>query len=177
MHFPLENEPLGLVEEAQRRREQYARYIERRVEEALERPATLQEIERQVKERVAAEINRRASERLARELRQIWRYDVPQGPKVGEIARAVARAAGVTIAELVGPRRHSGLVEARHVAVLLVSELRPELSLPAIARVFAGLDHKGIAEARKRARRRLADPASDSARWHAQAGAALAGAR
>jgi chromosomal replication initiation ATPase DnaA len=180
MHLSPENEPLGLVEEAQRRREHYARYIERRVEEALERPATAEEIERQVErrvhERIAAEINRRANERLAKELWQIWRYDVPQGPPIGEILRAVARAAGVTAAELAGPRRHSGLVEARHVAVLLVCELRPDLSLPAIARAFAGLDLEGIVEARKRARRRLADPASDSARWHAAAEAALQGA-
>jgi hypothetical protein len=59
MHFLPENDPLGLVEEAQRRREHYARYIERRVGEALERPATEQEIERQVerrvRERIAAE--------------------------------------------------------------------------------------------------------------------------
>jgi len=177
MHLSPENEPLGLVEEAQRRRERYARYIERQVEEALERPLTAQEIERQVerrvRERIAAEINRRANERLARELWQIWRYDVRQGPPIGEILRAVARAAKVTAVELAGPRRHSGLVEARHVAVLLVCELRPDLSLAAIARVFAGLDREGIAEARKRARRRLADPASDSARWHADAQTAL----
>ena len=159
MHLSPENDPLGLVEEAQRRREHYARYIERRVQE-----------------RIAAEINRRANERLTKELRQVWRYDVPQGPSVGEILQAVARAAKVTAAELAGPRRHSGLVEARQVAVLLVCELRPDLSLAAIARVFAGLDHQGIAEARKRARRRLADPASDQARWHAEAEAALQGA-
>ena len=181
MHFSPENDPLGLVKEAQRRREHYARYIERRVEAALERPATEQEIERQVErrvqERIAAEINRRANERLARELWQIWRYDVPQGPPMGEILRAVARAAKVTAAELAGPRRHSGLVEARHVAVLLVSELRPDLSVPAIARVFAGLDAKGIADARKRAGRRLADPVSASARWHGEARAALQGGR
>jgi chromosomal replication initiation ATPase DnaA len=180
MHFSPENDPLGLVEEAQRRRQHYARYIERRVEAALERPATEQEIEqaveRRVQERIAAEINRRANERLARELWQIWRYDVPHEPPIGEILRAVARAAKVTAAELAGPRRHSGLVEARHVAVLLVCELRPDLSLTAIARVFAGLDHNGIAEARKRARRRLADPASDQARWHAEARAQLQGA-
>jgi Bacterial dnaA protein helix-turn-helix len=177
MHFSPENDSLGLVEEAQRRRQHYARYIERRVEEALERPATEQEIElqveRRVQERIAAEINRRANERLARELWQIWRYDVPQGPPIGEILRAVARAARVTAAELTGPRRHSGLVEARHVAVLLVCELRPDLSLTAIARIFAGLDHRGISEARKRARRRLADPASAQSRWHAEARAAL----
>jgi hypothetical protein len=180
MHFSPENDPLGLVEEARRRRQHYARYIERRVEAALERPATEQEIEqaveRRVQERIAAEINRRANERLARELWQIWRYDVPQGPPIGEILRAVARAAGVTAVELAGPRRHSGLVEARQVAVLLVCELRPDLSLTAIARVFAGLDHNGIAEARRRARRRLADPASDQARWHAEARAQLQGA-
>jgi hypothetical protein len=179
MHFSPENDPLGLVEEAQRRREHYARYIDRRIEEVFEHPATEQEIEReverQVQERIAAEINRRANERLAKELRQIWRYDVPQGPPVGEILRAVARAAKVTAAELVGPRRHSGLVEARHVAVLLVSELRPDLSVPAIARVFTGLDPKGIADARKRARRRLSDPTSDSARWHAEAQASFQG--
>jgi chromosomal replication initiation ATPase DnaA len=180
MHLSPEKDPLGLVEEAQRRREHYARYIERRVEQALERPATAEEIEqaveRRVQERIAAEINRRANERLTKELRQVWRYDVPQGPSVGEILRAVARSAKVTAAELAGPRRHSGLVEARQVAVLLVCELRPDLSLPAIGRVFAGLDHNGIAEARKRARRRLADPFSDQARWHAEAEAALQGA-
>jgi chromosomal replication initiation ATPase DnaA len=180
MHFLPENDPLGLVEEAQRRREHYARYIERRVEEAVERPATEQEIEREVErrvqERIAAEINRRANERLAKELWQMWRHDVPKGPPIAEILRAVARAAGVTAIELAGPRRHSGLIEARHVAVLLVCELRPDLSLAAVARVFASLDAEGIAEARKRARRRLTDPASDSARWHADAWAAMQGA-
>src|SRR5215470_14780040 len=100
MHLSPDNDPLGLVKEAQRRRAHYARYIERRVEEALERPPTAQEIEREVerrvRERIAAEINRRANEQLAKELWQMWRYDVPQGPPIGEILRAVARAARLT---------------------------------------------------------------------------------
>ncbi len=172
MHFSPETEPLGIVEEARRRREQYARYIERRVQQAMESAPTEREIERRVEARIAAEINRRADERLARELRQIWRYDVPQGPSVGQILQAVARVADVTTGDLVAPRRQ-GALEARDLAVLLVSELRPDLSPPAIMRVFAGRDRKAIGQARRRARDRLADPSSCSARWHAEARASL----
>ena len=73
----LGNEPLGIVEEAQRRREQYARYIERRVEAELRRPPTRREIERrvaeQVRQRVDIEVRRLAARRAAARLKEVER--------------------------------------------------------------------------------------------------------
>src|SRR5690349_7081552 len=131
MHFSSGNEPLGLVEEARRRREIYARYIEQRVATAVESPPTEADIERQVaalvEERVAAEVNRRVAGRTAARLRELEQLALRQGPAVGVILDAVAKVTGFTVGNLTGPRRESDLVIARQVAILLVSELRPDL--------------------------------------------------
>jgi chromosomal replication initiation ATPase DnaA len=177
MHTSTDNQPLGIVEEARRRREQYARYIERRVVVTLESPATMRRIEQLVSQRVEAEVARLVAERAERRLAEVERVVVPKGPPLGEILAAVAGAAQVTVGELLGPRRARELAWPRQLAILLTSELRPDLSTPDIGRAFVGRDHTTILHARKAACGRIADPASHSARLYRAARAELAPSR
>jgi chromosomal replication initiation ATPase DnaA len=171
----LGNERLGIVEEGVRRREAYARYIEKRVAAVLKSPVTKRQIEAEVAERVRREVRRRVAERAARRLAEL-RLTLPgEGPLIGDILKAVARATATaaSVAELVAPRPTAALAPARDVAILLLGELRPELLTAQIARVCGGCDEAAILEARARAAERIADPASDSARWYAEARALL----
>src|SRR5258707_2577872 len=112
----LGNERLGIVEEAVRRREVYARYIEKRVVAVLKSPATRRQIEAEVAERVRREVRRRVAERAARRLAEL-RLRLPgEGPPIGDILKAVARATAraASVAELVS--QAGGLVAGRQVA-------------------------------------------------------------
>ncbi len=172
----LGNEPLGIVEEAQRRREQFARYIERRVEAELRRPPTRREIERrvaeQVRQRVDIEVRRLVARRAAARLKEVERL-MPQGPPVGDILRAVAAASGIAVDTLVRPRCHAYPCAASEIAILLMSELRPDLSPENISRIFGNRDHDFIAGARERGCELVRDPRSESARWYETACTAL----
>jgi hypothetical protein len=53
-----------------------------------------------------------------------------------DIIKDVAHKHGVTVAEIRGQRRDRHLVAARHEAMKLAYEQRPDMSLPAIAKVF-----------------------------------------
>jgi chromosomal replication initiation ATPase DnaA len=165
----LGNEPLGIVEEAQRRREQYARYIERRVDAELRRPPTRREIERRVAERVRhqieVEVRRLVARRLAARLKEVER-SMPKGPPIGDVLQAVAAAAGIAMDKLVGLRRQAHPCPASEVAILLMGEFRPDLSLENLSRIFGNRDHEFIVAARERARELLRDPTSECARWY-----------
>ncbi len=173
MHFIAENEPLGIVEEARRRREQYKRYIDRRVAAAVARPSTQRQIEAEVAERVHRQVARLVAERAARQIEDVRRNLPSLGPPIVDILTAVARAASVSVGELVGPRHACEIAWPRHVAVLLMSELRPDLSALQIGRALGGRDDSSVLLARASATERIADSRSDEARWYAQARALL----
>ena len=157
----LGNERLGITEEGVRRREVYARYIERRVATVLKSRLTERQIEAEVAERVRREVRRRVAERAARRIGEL-RLTLPaEGPQIGDILRAVVRATATaaSTAELVAPRPMAALAPARDVAILLVGELRPELLVAQIARVF-GCDEAAIVTARAAAAGRITDRAS-----------------
>src|SRR5882672_6797088 len=103
MHFIAENEPLGIVEEARRRREQYKRYIDRRVAAAVARPSTQRQIEAEVAERVHRQVARLVAERAARQIEDVQRNLPSLGPPIVDILTAVARAASVSVGALVWP--------------------------------------------------------------------------
>jgi len=75
---------------------------------------------------------------------------MPEPPPVLAIQRAVADHHGYTLADLTGPRRQQKLADARHLAMWLVRELHPRLSLPQIARVFGYRHHTTIMHACRR---------------------------
>src|SRR5205823_12163638 len=90
MHISPDNQPLGIVEEARRRREQYARYIGERAAVLLENPATQRRIQQLVDQRIEAEVTRLVAERAKRRLAEVERVVMPKGPPLGEIMSAVA---------------------------------------------------------------------------------------
>ena len=60
------------------------------------------------------------------------------------ILTAVADTYGLTVDELIGPRRARPLVTARHVAMFLMRDLLPDYSYPMIARVFGDRNHTTV---------------------------------
>lgn len=174
MQRPLGNEKLGIVEDARRRREHYRHYVDRRVAAAVDSEPTRHEIERLVGQRVTAEIGRLVRERAEARLRDaVDRLVVSEGPPAPDILKAVAAASGFTLEQMIGPRRGARLARARHVAVLLLSDLRPDLTMTAIGRLMGNRDHTSILHARNQARRRIANPADVSGRWYAESKARL----
>ena len=65
---------------------------------------------------------------------------------VREIIAHVAALHCLKAGDLVGPRRMKHIIEARHEAIRIVADLRPDLSLPQIGRVF-NKDHTTILHA------------------------------
>ena len=60
----------------------------------------------------------------------------PLAPTVPQIIAAVAAHTGHTSTALTGKTRHAPVVRARHLAMWLARQLRPEMSLPTIGRAF-----------------------------------------
>jgi len=73
-----------------------------------------------------------------------------------DVIRAVARDYGVSVADMLGPRRTARLVEPRHVAIWLARDLL-ELSFPALARAFRR-DASTVQHAVRRANELLGNP-------------------
>ena len=171
MHISADNQPLGIVEDARRRREQYARYIAKRAAVLIESPATQLRIEELVNQRIEAEVTRLVAERARLRLVEVERVVKPGGPLLGDIMAAVASVARVTVGELIGPRRAREVAWPRQIAVLLASELRPDLGAVDIGHAFGARDHTTMLHARRVARARIADAASNCARiyWRAKA--------
>ena len=64
-----------------------------------------------------------------------------------DIIREVATEHGLRVCDVIGPRRMKRLVSARFKAIYRVANERPDLSLPAIAKIFGNRDHTSILHA------------------------------
>lgn len=89
------------------------------------------------------------------ELTRIEKMENIQPPRVGEILEAVAEAAGVTVAQIVGISRARKYAWPRQVAMALVAELRPDLSTVKIGFLFGKRDHTTVIHGRDTARDRI----------------------
>ncbi len=69
--------------------------------------------------------------------------DTPSTTSIDQIQSAVAEYFGVTIAELMGRRRHRAIAHPRHVAMYLCRKLTKH-SYPDIGRAFGGRDHSTV---------------------------------
>lgn len=65
-------------------------------------------------------------------------------PVADIVAEVLADYPGVTWKEICGIRRIRTLIEPRHKCMYEVSRQRPDLSMPAIGRIFGGRDHTTI---------------------------------
>lgn len=70
---------------------------------------------------------------------------------VREIIAACAHAWGVSVDLIVSPRRAGRLIVPRHAAMYLAVRMRPDLSLPAIARLFKRSHHTTVIYAFRKA--------------------------
>lgn len=144
------NDEFGILTENQRKRQTYARFIDRKPEYYLPDPVrspravTEREIDRRVKEEVEAIIQKRVQERVA----EIERLRLPTGVPVGEILVLVSDVTGCPVPDLVGPRRARNCAWPRFLAVHLLVIMRPDLSLPAIGHALGGRDHTTVMHSR-----------------------------
>lgn len=150
----MSNEPLGIVEEGQRRRAVFDRYINRRLSTVMGTSSFRATVEKIVDARLKAEVDALIRSRMDRQRRELETLD-PDSPHVPirTIIEAVCDATGRTLNEILSPRRSRNLAWPRHVAMWLVRELRPDLSLPAIGRAFQR-DHTSIMHGTAQVRRR-----------------------
>lgn len=66
------------------------------------------------------------------------------------IVKVVAESAGVEVEEMLGPRKNKSLARPRHIAAVLLTEARPDMTLPQIAQILRYGDHTTILYAIKR---------------------------
>lgn len=66
------------------------------------------------------------------------------------ILTTVARAHGLSVAEIRGPRRSRPILNARVHAIHMLITMRPDLSLVFIGKVLGGRDHSTIINARRK---------------------------
>lgn len=92
---------------------------------------------------------------------------------VGKIMRAVSKAAGIDLNQLRGPWRDRRFSWPRQVAMLMLYELRPDLSSGQIAFLLGDLDHTSVLHGVKRARERVHFGPSRSQVWYCAAKLAL----
>lgn len=136
-------ERTGIVESSIERRVAYARKVERMFS-AGEVRAIVDAVEAGVAARIKAEVDaimRRQSDRIEKELGVL---DRPAGPEIKIILAAVTAATGLGLIGLQGPARHRNAAWPRMLGYWLVRNLRPDLSLPAIGRVFGYRDHSTV---------------------------------
>ncbi|KPF74552.1 hypothetical protein IP68_12345 [Blastomonas sp. AAP25] len=60
------------------------------------------------------------------------------------IIEIVSHHTGVSVDAMKSPRRHTPLVNARHMATMLIRQYRPDLSYPQIGQMLGGRDHSTI---------------------------------
>lgn len=79
-----------------------------------------------------------------------------------DILRAVAKHYGLTVANIVGPRRYGEMTFARWIAVYLIRHFHPRKSTPEIGRMF-NRDHTSIISGMKRLKKLMAYDATIAA--------------
>jgi len=78
-----------------------------------------------------------------------WFVVLPSGqghPQVRDIQKAVCKHYGVTLSDMLSPRRTANIVKPRQVAMFLCKEFTPR-TLPELGRRFGGRDHTTVLHA------------------------------
>ena len=143
----------GIVTERKRQREVFAKFIKPAVEDYLASPTAQARITREVNARVRREVDAIVAQRARERLEQVKATLTSSGPPIAEILALVSAVTGVSVPDIVGPRRQRRLAQPRFFAVHMMLEMRPDLSTPAIGRVLGGRDHTSVLHARNVFRR------------------------
>jgi chromosomal replication initiation ATPase DnaA len=151
---PRDPDELGIVTEALRRTQHFGRhaFLARRLPGDGAR-ATELKIRRRQDEILAEEIEREAQKRATAVLAEIDGLEVPKLP-LKLLMRLAVEITGLPSGEMLGPCRSAPVAVARHFAWWLVRNSRPDLSLPALGRIFHR-DHTSIIHGLKRVRRQI----------------------
>lgn len=132
---------LGVVDDIQERNRKYAHIISKQVARQMGSPEVREKIKKTVDEMLLAEVNRVAARIAAKAIKDSAANLPPSGPTVKDILWAVCEASGLSMSDLLGPWRPRKFARARQMGYALMRSLRPDLSFPAIGRVFGGKDH------------------------------------
>lgn len=136
------NERLGIVEEAQRRREVYGRFIGRRVAQYVAKVDVAAMVKKEVSDRVKREVDRIMAEtKVAREA-EIEKLQA-RAAFIEDVVKEAAAITGYSVGELISPWRPRSLARARQFAYWLMKKRLPHLSLPQIGRAFLR-DHTSV---------------------------------
>ena len=106
--------------------------------------------ERMAHEKAKAEADKEAVRKLVSQYRVI--EVKPQVRPAKSIIRDIAEAHGYTLNDILGVRRNKQLVTVRHMCIRAVADAKPEMSLPAIGRIFQR-DHSSIIHALSKTRK------------------------
>lgn len=139
------------------------RVMAKRKEEARQTALANEAAEREARRLAEEQLReaRRAAAQAAREERAVEEYrviDLSKGSgkmPARTIIEHVSVAAGIPYAEIVGASRHRPIARARMTAMYEVRKLRPDLSLPQIAKIFRR-DHTTVLYAIRRAEAEIA---------------------
>lgn len=119
-------------------------------QEAAARRLEAETARRQAVEAAAASAARKAAAKAAAEARAAKRAARPPLHALVAIIHATARKHGHRVEDLLGRSRWQPIASARDEALHLVTQARPDLSLPALGRLFGGRDHTTILYALRR---------------------------
>lgn len=138
------NERTGIVEEGLRRAAVYGRFVDRRVRRVMSEDHIRMMLGDIIDKRIRVEIEAITARRLEKLEREMAALDPNPGLPLVEILTPIIGVTGHSIAEIMGPRRHGSVSAARHFGFWIVRRLRPDLSLPTIARIFNKADHTTV---------------------------------
>lgn len=156
------NERLGIFENEQRKRQQFARFIEHRVMPVEASPVFQKKVEKLTNKALDAEVARLvAAGTAARIAHDTMPLPVLTGPSVKTILETVSAVTGHTVEQICGPWRHAPLARARFFACWLMSRTRPDLSLAAIARPMGRHHTSSLHAIRSFEKRKDKPPISD----------------
>jgi hypothetical protein len=146
----------GIVTEAARRREMFAKKVDRRADDYILSPQGQARIARVVDARIAAEADAIMARRV-RERMEVAVINQPTGPQVGEVMATVCDVTGCSLPAMTGPRRSRNIAWPRHLAMYILIKTREDLSLPAIGHAFGGRDHTTVMHAKANVLERMDD--------------------
>lgn len=140
-------ERTGIVDEGLRRAAVYGRFVDRRVQRFLNDGVVRDMIHKEVDARLEAEIKAIVQRRLDKITNEAERLNPTPKWEVRDILAVASVVTGVSPLDFASPRRARHLAWPRQFACWLVRDLRRDLSLPAIGKIFGNRDHTTIMHA------------------------------
>jgi chromosomal replication initiation ATPase DnaA len=140
-------ERTGIVEEGIERRSKFAKFIDRRVDDALASTSMQARISKLVDQRIKAEIDAIVARRVEEEQRALAKLNpVEDRPSIATIVSTCADVTQIHAGDLLGPRRPRSYAWARQFTMWVAHHVRKDLSTNGIGKPF-NRDHTTVLHA------------------------------